>query len=179
MNEWFKPVIVAHFKFHVSHVFTDNSAGFNTKFLPAVSSQVLPLFGTSTMELTVGDDALLEGTILTSVFCFSELRERERRKKQYIGLTVVVTLRQIQSNDGFYPPTKDDVGLTCGQEKAPVCLCWTELKQQRQHIYCRASVAQQCLREGAATPLIYCAAFHSKQLTFPDWTASCDTRVLR
>lgn len=110
------------------------------------------------MKLTLRDGALLQGTILTTLFCSSELR-KSGGKKQYIGLTVVVTLRQIQSNDGFSPPTKDDVGLTCGQEKAPV---WTELKQQRQHIYCLASLAQLCLREGAATPLIYCAAFHSK-----------------
>lgn len=98
-----------------------------------------------------------------------------------MGLTVIVTLRQIQSNDGFYPQTKDDVRLTCGQEKAPASLCWMEPTQQRQqwqHIYCWASAAQLCLREGAATPLIYCVAFHSKQLTFLYRTASCDSGAL-
>lgn len=98
-----------------------------------------------------------------------------------MGLTVIVALRQIQSNDGFYPQTKDDVQLTCGQEKAPVSLCWMEPRQQRQrrqHIYCWASAAQLCLREGAATRLIYCVGFHSKQLTFPYRTASRDTRAL-
>lgn len=89
-------------------------------------------------------------------------------EKQYIELTVIVTLCQIQSNDSFYPQTKDDVQLTSGQEKAPMCLCWMGSKQQqrRQHIYCSASVAQLCLREEPATRLIYSVGFHSKQLTF-------------
>lgn len=42
--------------------------------------------------------------------------------KQYIGLTVIVTLGQIQSNDSFYPQTKDDVQLTWGQESHNVPL---------------------------------------------------------
>lgn len=128
------------------------------------------------MELTLGDNALLEGTeaILTTVLCSSVLRQRGGKNNIW-DLLFIVTLRQIQSNDGFYPQTKDDVQLTCGQEKAPVSLRWMEPRQRRQHIYCWPSAAQLCLREGAATRLIYCVAFHSKQLTFPYRTASCDT----
>lgn len=57
--------------------------GFNKVAFPPVSSQVLPQFSASTnsrptMELALGDNALLEGTeaILTTVLCSSVLRQR-------------------------------------------------------------------------------------------------------